>query len=179
MFQELINDAKAAAGSLIAKYLARASVAVPFFAACGFATAAVTFLLVERFGAIAACWIVAAGFTVIGIIAALLVSIKEQEEEVVEAEKAEQQDTASDAIDAAAHVVTQTPIELVTALLSTPMGPGALAAGARSMGRNLPVVVLIGLIGALLWSEEADAGAPRPNGMDGVRPGPPQGDWHQ
>ena len=35
MFRGLINDAKSAAGSLIAKYLARASVAVPFVVALG------------------------------------------------------------------------------------------------------------------------------------------------
>ena len=178
MFQALINDAKAAAGSLIAKYLARASVAVPFLTASGFATAAVTFLLVERFGAIAACWIVAAGFTVIGVVAAFLVTIKEQDE-LAETEQAEQEGVASDALDAAAQVVSQTPMQLVSALLSTPMGAGALAAGARSMGRNLPVMVLIGVIGALLWAEDADTGAPRPNGMDGLRPEPPQPGWHQ
>jgi hypothetical protein len=50
MFRGLINDAKSAAGSVVAKYAARASVAVPFFIALGFATAAVTLMLVEQFG---------------------------------------------------------------------------------------------------------------------------------
>ena len=54
MFKGLINDAKSAAGSVIAKYLARASVVVPFVIAFGFATAALTLVLVERFGAITA-----------------------------------------------------------------------------------------------------------------------------
>ena len=84
MFQGLINDAKSAAGSLIAKYLARASVAVPFVIALGFATAAITFMLVERFGAITASWMVAGGFTLIGLVATLAVTVKEQEEEVAE-----------------------------------------------------------------------------------------------
>ena len=68
MFRGLINDAKSAAGSLIARYLARASVAVPFIVAIGFGVAAITLLLVERFGAINAYLMVAGGFTVIGFI---------------------------------------------------------------------------------------------------------------
>ena len=50
MFRGLINDAKSAAGAMIAKYLARASVAVPFLVALGFGTAALAVMLVERFG---------------------------------------------------------------------------------------------------------------------------------
>jgi hypothetical protein len=62
MFRGLINDAKSTAGALVAKYLARASMAVPFVAALGFVTAAITLMLVERFGHIAAYWMVAGGF---------------------------------------------------------------------------------------------------------------------
>lgn len=40
MFQGLINSAKTAVSSLILKYVARASVAVPFVIALGFALAA-------------------------------------------------------------------------------------------------------------------------------------------
>ena len=70
MFRGLINDAKAAAGSLVGKYLMRASVAVPFIIAFGFGIAAITLLLVDRFGAINAYLMVAGDFTLIGLIAA-------------------------------------------------------------------------------------------------------------
>ena len=53
MFRGLISDAKSASGSLITKHLTRASVAVPFAVALGFATAAITLVLVDRFGSIA------------------------------------------------------------------------------------------------------------------------------
>ena len=86
MFRGLINDAKAAAGSLVGKYLVRASVAVPFIVAIGFAVAAITLMLVDRFGAINAYLMVAGGFTLIGLIAALVVTVKEQEEEVAESQ---------------------------------------------------------------------------------------------
>jgi hypothetical protein len=48
MFRGLINDAKAAAGSLVGKYLVRASVAVPFIVAAGFGVAALTVSLVAN-----------------------------------------------------------------------------------------------------------------------------------
>jgi hypothetical protein len=172
MFRGLINDAKSAAGSLIAKYLARASVAVPFVVALGFATAAITFMLVDRFGAITAYWIVAGGFTLIGLVATLAVTVKEQEEEVAE-HQAEQTDTAGVATDAAAQAAAQAPLALLGALLSTPLGPGTIAGGMKMVVRNIPLVVLLALMALLFWpseqaSEAADVDAPdvggKPNG---------------
>ena len=50
----------AAAASFLATYLAKASVAVPFVVAVGFATAAIALELTERFGARNALWLLAA-----------------------------------------------------------------------------------------------------------------------
>jgi hypothetical protein len=69
MFQVLINNAKSAVTSIIAKYLVRASVAIPFVVALGFATAAITAMLVERFGTLAGYGMVAGGFALIGLVA--------------------------------------------------------------------------------------------------------------
>ena len=77
MFRGLISDAKAAVGAVIVKYVARASVAIPFVIAAGFATAALTLLLTERYGAQTAYWLVAGGFTLIGALAMLVVTVKE------------------------------------------------------------------------------------------------------
>jgi hypothetical protein len=171
MLRELINDAKTAAASLVATYLARASVVVPFIAAAGFATAAITFLLVERFGPIAGCAVVAAGFTVIGMVATLLVTIKEQEEAAEAEAEAEEENAVTSAIDAVEQVVTQSPIELAGALLlSTPLGPRLLAAGANAAGRNLPILVLIVLISTLLWTENLDSGRSQPEAGDSSVP---------
>ena len=54
MFAGLINQAKSAVSHLVLQYVARASVAVPFIIALGFALAAITVLLVNRFGHAAA-----------------------------------------------------------------------------------------------------------------------------
>jgi len=156
MFRGLINDAKAAAGSLVAKYLMRVSVAVPFIVALGFGIAATTVFLVDRFGSLYAYLMIAGGFTLIGLIASLVVSVKEQEGEVAET-KAAATDTASVASDAAAQAAVQAPLALLSALFATPAGPAALAGGAKLLARNIPLVVLLALIGMLFWPADARA----------------------
>jgi hypothetical protein len=176
MFRAVINDAKSAVGALIAKYLARASVAVPFLFALGFATAAITLTLIERFGTIAACWIVAGGFAFIGLGATLAVAIKEQEAEVAE-KKAEVADTAEMVTEVAARAAAQTPLALLGAILATPVGPSAVSGAATVLARNIPLVVLLGLIALLFWpsepTEEEDGeaqGGGRTNGSTGPAP---------
>jgi hypothetical protein len=165
VFRALINDAKSAVGALIARYLARATVAVPFLAAIGFATAATTLTLIEKFGVIAAYWIVAGGSTLIGLGATLAIAVKEQEEEVAEKE-AEVADTAGIVTEAAAHAAAQTPLALLSAILATPVGPSTAAGAANVVARNMLLVVLLALIALLFWpsepgvkeEEEADGG---------------------
>src|SRR5262249_29013110 len=156
MFRGLINDAKSALGSMIARYLARASVAVPFLVALGFATAAITFMLAERFGAVVSSWIVAGGFTFIGLVATLVIAVKEQEEDAA-AREAENTDTAEVASDAVAQAAAQLPLALLGAILSAPSGPGTVAAGAKLVGRNLPLFALLALIAFLFWPSEPTA----------------------
>jgi hypothetical protein len=181
MFRGLINDAKSAAGSLVAKYLARASVAMSFVVALGFVTAAVTLMLIERFGAVRACWMIGGGFTAIGLVATLLVTVKEQEEEIAE-KQAESEDTAGVATDAAAQAAAQAPLALLGALFASPGGPSALAGAARMLTSNIPLVVLLVLIGMLFWpaepapaEHEADVDVRKPNGMHP----PPSHDAHR
>jgi len=157
---------------------------VPFLVALGFATAAITFMLVERFGAVMGSWIVAGGFTLIGLVATVMIAAKEQEEEIAE-KKIEEEDTAGVASDAAAQAAAQLPLALLGAVLSTPMGPGTVAGGAKLIARNLPLVVLLALIALLFWptepetqgaDAEEDAHAGRPNGAE--QPRAPNG-YHQ
>jgi hypothetical protein len=156
MFRGLINDAKSAAASVIVKYLARASVAVPFVIAVGFAIAAITHMLIAHFGAVTGCWILAAAFTLIGVLATLFVKHKEHEDKVAE-QAAEAGDTANVANDAAAQALVQMPVALAGALLSTPLGPKAFANSAKVLLRNLPLVVLLALLALLFWPTEAEA----------------------
>jgi hypothetical protein len=109
VFAGLINQAKAAASGLVLKYVARAAVAIPFVIALGFALAAIAAMLVERFGHVAGYGIMAGGLALIGVIAAIVVSVKEHEDEVAD-KKAEESDTQQVARDATVQAITQAPL---------------------------------------------------------------------
>ena len=167
MFTGLLNSAKSAVSGLLLRYVARASVAIPFVIAAGFALAACTMMLVERFGHITAYWLVAGGLAVVGVIAAAVVSAKEEIEEEVE-QAAEASDTSEVVSDAAAQAMVQAPIAALGALFSIPGGTAAALGGARLLARNWPLAILVGLIGLLYWpsqsehSERADSGEAEP-----------------
>jgi hypothetical protein len=176
VFAGLINQAKSAVSGLVLKYLARASVAVPFVIALGFGLAAITAMLVERFGHITAYWIVAGGLALIGVVAAVVVSVKEHEEEVAEQE-AEKSDTEEVVSEATAQAIVQTPLALLGALFAAPGGATTALRAARLLGRNLPLVLLLAIVGALFWptdrtespDEDIDV-ARKPNGADDHMP---------
>lgn len=154
MFRGLINDAKFAVGSAVAHYATRAAVAGVFVLALGFATAAVAGWLSQRFGAINACWILAAGFSVVGLVAATIVGW--QESRITRQESAAVgEDTATVATEAAAQAAAQVPIALLGSILTTPLGPSTVAALARFVGRNLSLFIFLGIIALLFWPSSA------------------------
>jgi hypothetical protein len=170
VFRGLINSAKTAVSSLILKYVARASVAVPFAIALGFALAAIAAMLVDRFGHITGYWLMAAGLAAIGVIAAIFVSAREQEEEVVD-----HQAEAADTSKIATEVASQAPLALLGGLLTLPGGGATALKAAQLLGRNYPLVLLAALIGLLFWptpkdDEEATITAFKPNGSDEASP---------
>jgi hypothetical protein len=174
VFEGLINDAKATAASFIATYLARASVAVPFLIALGFATGAVALELTERFGAKNALWILAGGFCAIGLLAAFAVTMKEQQE----VEAAEEQQRSEGAIGemtsaAATQAATQLPAALLGALMQNP-SLSALPV-ARTLGRHMPLIVLALLVALLFWpSEEKEQAADRKGEPTAPNPDTPE-----
>jgi len=141
LFAGLINDAKAAVSHLVLRYVARASVAIPFVLALGFAVAAIAVMLVEHFGHVTGYWIMAGGLAAIGIGAAIAVSVKEHEEEAAD-QKAEQADTGEVVSDATAEAMVQAPLALLGALFSAPGGAAGAFKIARVLGRNFPLVLL-------------------------------------
>jgi hypothetical protein len=109
------------------------------------------------------------------MVAALVVTVKEQEEEVADA-KAEAEDTPA----VAKEVAMQAPLALLSALLASPMGPSSAFGIAKLLGRNLPLVLLMVIGGFLLWPRDPaaedtdlaeggplpeDAPVPKPNGV--------------
>jgi uncharacterized membrane protein len=148
VFSGLINRAKAAASHLVLTYVARVSVAIPFIIAVGFALAASAVMLVQRFGHVAGYWIMAAGLTVIGIVASMVVNQKEHHDEVAE-QKTE--NAGAQMSDGTAQAVQQLPLALLGAQFTTPSGATGAFKAARLLGRNLPLVLLLAMIGAVLW----------------------------
>jgi len=170
VFAGLINNAKAAASHLVLKYVARASVAIPFLIAIGFAIAALAVMLVERFGHVTAYWIMAGGLAAIGVIAAIVVSEKEHEEEAAE-KVAEQDDTKGVIGDATAEAMFQAPVALLGALVTAPGGTTTVLKIARVLGRNYSLVLLLVMIGALFYPS-ADEGQGEGR-RDDMHPPPP------
>jgi hypothetical protein len=150
MFQGLINSAKSAAGNLVAKYLARASVAIPFVIAGGFALAALTAWLTQRYGAVTAYWTMAGVLVLLGVIASLIVSAKENMEGAADLE-AEKTDTGATVSAATADALAQAPLAALGAVFAVPGGPGTALSAARIIGRNWPLALMLVLIGALFW----------------------------
>ena len=143
---------------------------IPFVIALGFALAAITVMLVQRFGHVTAYWLVAGGLAAIGIVAAITVSVKEHEEEVAE-QQAEQSDTGEVVSDATAQAMMQAPLALLGAVFTMPGGATTALKVAGVLGRNYPLVLLLVLIGALFWPTENKAEEPvvgaeqKPNGF--------------
>jgi hypothetical protein len=171
MFAGLINQTKAALSGLVLKYVARASVAVPFVIAAGFALAAVTVMLVQNFGQVTAYWTMAAGLAVVGFAAAVALSAKEHEDELAE-EEAGQADTQEVVSEATAQAVVQAPLALLGALFAAPGGASSALKVAQVVGRNFPLVLLLVIIGALFWpSDRAGEGSGEFEGKpEGLRP---------
>jgi len=166
VFAGLVNQAKSAVAGLVVKYLARASVAIPFIIAFGFAVAAVAAMLVQRFGYVAGYWMMAAGLAAIGLIAAVVVKVKEHEAEAAEKE-AEQTDTRETFSGAAAQAMLQAPMALFGAAFSAPGGATSALKVARLLGRNFPLVLLLVMISALFWPSESDFEEPAAGERDG------------
>jgi hypothetical protein len=170
MFAGVINQAKSAASHLLLRYIARASVGIPFVIAAGFALAAITMMLVERFGHITAYWLVAGGLAAVGVAASIVVTVKEHEEEAAE-QQAAKTDTQEVVHEATAEALLQAPIALLGGLITMPGGAAGALGAARLLGRNWPLVIFLVLIGALFWPSEdtgdvnVDEGA-RANGPD-------------
>jgi len=172
VFQGLISDAKSAAASFVDTYLARASVAVPFVVAAGFATAAASLALTERFGATKAFWMMAAGFCAIGLVAAMIVTIREQETTAAK----EQQGNESglgDIGEMASAVATQAAGQLPKGLLLSLLGsPASVQALARSLVRNVPLLLLLALLALLFWPTDEETERPCEEEAEPLTDGP-------
>jgi hypothetical protein len=173
VFEGLINEAETAADAVVTKYAVRATVVVPFLVALVFATLAITFLLVDRFGAIPAFLILTLVYGAVGTCAAL--SVTKSERKKAESRTVEQEaSTKSATTQAAAAIVADAPLAIAATLLSSLGGPTVALDATKAIIRNWPLVVLAGLVGVLVFSTAApEAGSSDaevdPDSLNGAR----------
>lgn len=156
MFRGLIDDAKSAATEVATRIATRAAIGVLFLLALGFGLAAITAMLVNEFGAVAAYWTVAAVFAALTVIGYVAVKWRDSSHERADAD-AEAHDTAHVRNSAAAQAAVQLPIALAGSLLTSSAGPVSIFGMMRFLGRNISLVVLLGLIGMLFWPTNGTA----------------------
>ncbi len=160
MLQGLFKRAENKIDSVVAKYVGRVTVAIPLLIAGGFATAALTVKLVEMYGAVTGYAIMAAVFGVIGLVTMAAVE--------TEARPAESGSTSEPSAAAASGDAGQTDesADLLASDLLTPevraflssAAPMALPGIARGVGRNLPLILILALIGFVIsrFAETSD-----------------------
>lgn len=143
MFQAVIERAKGAVDKVVVRYTARIAVAIPFVIALGFATAAATVWLSELYGSLVAYSALAIFFTVVGSVAAVIVSANDPQPPV-ETEKSEPQREGT--MD-----VPVPPAVLLAAV--TRLGPIAFPMILRVFAKNLPLIVGVVVLSYLMFSD--------------------------
>jgi uncharacterized membrane protein len=150
MFQGLFRRAESTIDNAVWKLVGRAAVAVPLLIASGFASAALTVWLVERYGAITAYGMMAALFSFIALVTMAVVSTNGPR--VSEEAPAQSASSAETSADTAADEGID-PMDLLTpevrAFLAT-AAPMAIPVVARGVGRNLPLIFLLAVVGYLI-----------------------------
>jgi len=164
VFAGIIDDAKAAVHELIARVATRAAIGIVFLIAIGFAVAALTMQLVERFGAVTATWIVAAAFAVLGLIGLAASKIHDSRVEERKIEEEQKAEAASPSMsEATSKAAMQLPLALVGSILTSTSGFVSPLSVLRFLARNAALVLFGGILAVLLWPQH---GA----GDDAVRP---------
>jgi hypothetical protein len=146
MLRGVINQAAGVAGAVVASYLARAAVVVPFIVGLGFAIAALSLLLVDRFGQPNAHLMIAGVFVLLGIVSALVVNARE-ESEAIDPPSVGPHVAANDVSGAGAAAM---PFAVLGTVLSS-LGPAPFLSLLGILGRSLPLVIALGIAGTLAW----------------------------
>jgi hypothetical protein len=164
MFQGLFMRAERSIDSAVARVVDRALVAAPLLVAGGFATAALTVKLVELYGTVAGYALMAALFAVIGLATMAIVGVGART-------SASSVDAAETPTSAAAETLTEDTTDMADLLtpelraLLASAAPMALPGIARGVGRNLPLILILALIGFVLsrLTEGSDSATAKPD----------------
>lgn len=156
MFRGMIDEAKAAAHEILARVATRAAIGVVFLVAIGFAVAAMTMQLVDRFGAVTATWMLAAAFAVIGLVGLVGAKMHDNRQEERKAEEEKQAEAASPSMsEATTTAAMQLPLALVGSLLTSTSSFISPLTLLRFLARNAALVAFAGMLAMLLWPQRS------------------------
>lgn len=143
MFERLFKRAERRIDSVVAKFVRRTLVAVPIVVALCFATAALAVKLVELYGAFNAYAMLAGGFAAIAFIAALVNLLQAPATEGDSAKPEEQKPSESGREDE-----PMFPADVMSVLsAAAPIALPALPILARALTRNMPLLLVLALVG--------------------------------
>ena len=137
MFSSLIDHAKLRVSSATTRVVGRIIVGVLFLIAAGFGVAAIQIALVDAFGAIMACIIMAAAFVLLALVVAVVVVLQQRHQDAMLRHTAQQSALMSG---------------LMSASPSAIMGGAKLA---RLVGRRAPLFMLGALAGGMLLARSS------------------------
>lgn len=156
MFRGMIDEAKAAVHEVMARVATRAVIGVVFMVAIGFAIAALTMQLVDRFGGVTASWIIAGGFAVLGLIGLAIANVHDRRQDERKLEDERQAEAASPSMgEATSKAAMQLPLALVGSLLTTASGFISPLTLLRFLGRNAALVAFGSMLAVLLWPQSS------------------------
>jgi hypothetical protein len=157
MFSAVMNKAAQAIEAKLATIVGRAIIVVPFLIAAGFVTAATTIVLINSYGGVVACFALAAGFSLIGLIglAVLNAQAPSVEEPAASAESVQQ---------------SSEPLMTTGALLGllTTIGPANIAGLLRLAVRNLPLLAAAALVIVMAFNRNAATESAPTNSVAGA-----------
>jgi hypothetical protein len=163
MFQGLLKRAERSIDSAVTKVVDRALMAAPFVVAGGFATAALTVWLVEHYGQVTAYTLMAGAFALIGLITMAVLGMGNAAQASSESAASEPEQTAnaSDDADAASDMdLTALLTPEVRAILAS-AAPAAVPGIARGVTRNLPLILLLAVVGFVISRFTPTSSEPR------------------
>jgi hypothetical protein len=152
MFQGLFKRAERSIDSVVGKFVDRALVAAPLLVAAGFATAALTVKLVQLYGHVTAYALMAALFAVIGVVTMAVVGVGNNtnaSSQSATSEPEEAADASASGEETSDMDVTDLLTPEVRAILAS-AAPMALPGIARGVGKNLPLILFLALIGFVI-----------------------------
>jgi hypothetical protein len=175
MFQGLLKRAERSIDSVVTKFVDRALVTAPLVVAGGFATAALTVKLVELYGHVTAYALMAALFAVIGLVTLALVGNGASTGAASETAESEPQQTAADESASDSEASDMDLSDLLTPemrAILTSAAPMALPGIARGVSRNLPLILLLAVVGFVI-SRFAESPEKTPEAPETAHADPP------